>query len=413
MNYYSINDEFCISSLSLEGFISASEADVTSSKKVIYFLTSHTDSNSFRRSYSVTHPDLLEIKKEDLDLLRIPKETVSGVPEWLLDKINQRKVCAVNINHLKWKDVLKSPKNSGFRINIAGMGDVGGILASGLRLLGGSTIDTLGLYDLKKENLLRWYYELSQINYPSLPELPEIKMLEDKDIFNCDMFVFCITAGVPPLTDKTADVRIVQLEKNKKIMEHYAYEARIRGFNGIFAVVSDPVDQLCRACFDYSNTDKKGNLDLLGIPAENIRGFGLGVMNARASFMADEMGISCYKTDGRAYGPHGNGLIIADSIKNYNHELSLELTEKTQNANIRVRETGFKPYIAPALSSGAISLLSVLKGDWNYSSTFIGGVFMGAKNRLLPSGTELERLDIPDKLFLRLQDTYSFLGKTL
>jgi hypothetical protein len=140
---------------------------------------------------------------------------------------------------------------------------------------------------------------------------------------------------------------------------------------------------------------------------EQIRGYGLGVMNARAVYYAKQSSSTIqYLEEGRVFGPHGEGLIVADSIINYNNELSIELTDKVKQANIEVRKTGFKPYIAPAHSSGSLSLISTIKGEWHYSSNFMGGVFMGAKNRLISSGIEIERLDIDEKLLKRLQETY-------
>ena len=70
-----------------------------------------------------------------------------------------------------------------------------------------------------------------------------------------------------------------------------------------------------------------------------------------------------------------------------------------------MRRLGFKPYVAPALSSGALSLLLCLRGEWHCSSTYLGGIFMGAHNRATSSGTELERLALPDALMARLRET--------
>ena len=36
---------------------------------------------------------------------------------------------------------------------------------------------------------------------------------------------------------------------------------------------------------------------------------------------------------------------------------SRELTDLVTTANLRIRELGFKPYVAPAISSGAMQLL--------------------------------------------------------
>ena len=63
-----------------------------------------------------------------------------------------------------------------------------------------------------------------------------------------------------------------------------------------------------------------------------------------------------------------------------------------------MREIGFKPYVAPALSSGALSLLLTLRGEWHCGSVFLDGVYMGVKNRYTPAGVETELLPrIPDR----------------
>lgn len=91
-----------------------------------------------------------------------------------------------------------------------------------------------------------------------------------------------------------------------------------------------------------------------------------------------------FLTEGRAFGPHGNDLVIANSIEHYDDALSKELTELTITANLKTRALGFKPYIAPALSSGTISLLLTLQGKWHYSSNYLGGVYLGAKQNNRP-----------------------------
>ncbi|MFA6983502.1 MAG: lactate dehydrogenase, partial [Sedimentibacter sp.] len=116
---------------------------------------------------------------------------------------------------------------------------------------------------------------------------------------------------------------------------------------------------------------------------------------------------SMYLHEGRAFGPHGKDLIIANSITDYDDELSMELTKNAVEANLEVRKTGFKPYIAPALSSGAISIVYTLEGKYHYSSNYLAGVYMGAKNRNLPSGLDIEKINMPDMLFERIKKTYN------
>ena len=67
--------------------------------------------------------------------------------------------------------------------------------------------------------------------------------------------------------------------------------------------------------------------------------------------------------------------------------------------------------MAPALSSGALSLLDCLRGQWHFSSTYLDGVFMGARNRLGALGIELERLPMPEDLLERIRETMEDLRK--
>ena len=72
-------------------------------------------------------------------------------------------------------------------------------------------------------------------------------------------------------------------------------------------------------------------------------------------------------------------------------------------ANLAVRELGFKPYVAPAMSSGAISLLLTLRGEWHYGLVFLGGVFLFFYSRMTGMGQQTECLPLPDALYARIQ----------
>ncbi len=362
----------------------------------IYFISSVTPYAS-RGLAILSHSSHL-YEKEGVELLNIgePKE---AIPTWLSNAISSKKVFALNPSYGK---SLELPKNK-WRVNIVGLGDVGGILASGLRLLGGDIIETLGLYDLDEAKTHRWVKECGQISSVN-GNYPRVTAVDKEELYNCDLLVFCVTLAIPPLGTENLDVRLVQFKGNAKIAASYAEEAAQKNYRGIFAVVSDPVDLLCSAALE-------GSLRGGGLLPEQIRGYGLGVMNARAQYYALlSSDLQHYAAEGRAFGPHGEGLIIADSIENYNEEKSLYLTEKAQKANLEIRKLGFKPYIAPALSSGALSLLDTMRGNWNYSSTFLGGVFFGCKNVLHCNAVELETHKLPDKLMARLKNTYNYLG---
>ena len=67
-----------------------------------------------------------------------------------------------------------------------------------------------------------------------------------------------------------------------------------------------------------------------------------------------------------------------------------------------MRAIGFKPFIAPAYSSGAISLILMMRGEWHCGSVFMGGIFMGVKNRYTEYGLETVILPLPDALYERI-----------
>lgn len=302
------------------------------------------------------------------------------------------------------------PRKEKYRVHILALGDVGSTLATGLRLMGGDVISTLGVCDLREGVSQRWEFELNQIVPPGENRFPPVEIVDIDHILDCDVFLFCASRFVPDAAVKSGDVRMAQYELNRPLAAGYGRMAREKGFRGMFCVVSDPVDQLCRAVLLASNQSEAGELDGKGLSANQVRGFGLGVMNARARYYAGrDPRFASYLTEGRAFGPHGEGLIIANSISHYDDKLSRELTEFTKRANLEMRSLGYKPYVAPALSSGALTLLACLRGEWQYSSVFMDGVFFGIRNRLTANGCEVERLAIPEALAERIYETVEML----
>lgn len=319
--------------------------------------------------------------------------------------IDQGMMRAVNRLHPDFETILaEKPQKTKKRVHVLAIGDVGSTLLTGLHLLGGDCISSIGICDISDKVTARWEFEENQIAYPwAYDALPEVDVVKPEDLFKCDVFVFVASKGIPPVGSGVKDVRMYQFENNSKIVAQYARQARTEHFKGLFAVVSDPVDPLAKTAWLESNKDENGVLDLKGLRPEQVQGFGLGVMNARAAYYAkrDER-FSQFLTEGRSFGPHGQDLVIADSIANYNDELSKELTQLTVTANLHMRAIGFKPFIAPAYSSGAISLILMMRGEWHCGSVFMGGIFMGVKNRYTEYGLETEILPLPDALYERI-----------
>ncbi len=419
MYYYNINGATLVSLIPLEGF--GPQTEPANSWRM--FANLPGDLVLGRGSFKVTHPGQLLAGHglEALDASRLPdfddgptSAMVNGetVPLELDENVRQAiedgRLTAVNTARPGWEALLHRACHSDKkRVNILAIGDVGSTLLTGLKLLGGGVISSIGICDLSDQITARWEFEMGQISLPwSYGAFPEVEVVSPEHLFDCDMFVFVASRGIPPVGSQVKDVRMAQFEANAGIVKHYAKMAREKGFQGLWCAVSDPVDPLAKTAYLESNKDENGNWDGKGLRPEQVQGFGLGVMNARAAYFAKrDPRLASFLTEGRSYGPHGTGLFIANSIDHYDEELSQELTRLTVTANLKMREIGFKPYVAPALSSGALSLLLTLRGEWHCGSVFLDGVYMGVKNRYTPAGIETELLPrIPDQLFDHIRE---------
>ena len=359
-----------------------------------------------RGSFRANHPGQLKEPHglSVLDASRLPRFEPE---EAALRALEEGRLTVVNRSRPGWERMLEPPKKGKKRVNILAIGDVGSTLLTGLKLLGGDVIGRIGICDLSEQITARWEFEMGQVSLPwDYGAFPEVEVVDAARLFDCDVLVFVASKGIPPVGSGVKDVRMAQFESNAAIVRHYARMAREKRFRGLWAAVSDPVDPLAKAAYLESNRDENGSWDGMGLLPEQVQGFGLGVMNARAAYYAKrDARFASFLADGRSFGPHGEGLWIANSLLRYDEALSAELTGLTVTANLKMRELGFKPYVAPALSSGALSLLLTLRGEWHCGSVFLDGVYMGCRNRLTDAGIETELLpSVPDALFAHIED---------
>ena len=295
------------------------------------------------------------------------------------------------------------------KVHLIGLGDVGQHAAAALKIAGADTVSRIGIYDTNQQLVSRLEIELSQILPPlGLTPSPSIVPLDPDSLFDCDILLFCATAFVPPVGEEAkGDVRMAQFEKNLLIIREYARQALAADYRGLFGVVSDPLDLLCAEAARF-------------LHPEQVQGFGLGVMYARAAYYAAKRAaadsrFSYFPESGRVFGPHGKGLVAVNSIspQHYDDTATEKLSNLTVGANISVRALGFKPYIAPGISSVGLTIPEVIRGNWNDSARYLNGVFFGARNRQTPSGTKWEKEPVPDELYYRLRDSYRALDKAL
>lgn len=297
------------------------------------------------------------------------------------------------------------PKPDCLTVTLAGLGDVGGTVLTALKLLG-REIGKIQIFDFNEAQCRRYAMELNQV----LPleqgqSQPVITVCREDQLFDCDLFLFTASRGVPPVGQEQVDVRMAQYEANRTMITAYAKLARAAHFMGLFCQISDPVDLLARAVYLESNRGEAGHFDWQGLLPEQVQGFGLGVMAARARYYAPDLGLDPERI--QVYGPHGAGLVAANLVnEGYDPEVSGELSRLTREANLRVRDLGFKPYIAPGISSAAVSILQLIRGQIHYGAVPLGQAYFGCRSCFTANGLEVFREPICPELMEKLEEAY-------
>ena len=294
MYYYKIGDKICCS---FNGNLSYEKAEMPHPGTPLTFLFER-EPGTGRDSFKVNSPLLLFQEAENVSWLSSRKLEVQAanknceLDEAVKAAITQDVMRAVNRLHPDFEAILaEKPQKTKKRVHVLAIGDVGSTLLTGLHLLGGDCISSIGICDISDKVTARWEFEENQIAYPwAYDALPEVDVVKPEDLFKCDVFVFVASKGIPPVGSGVKDVRMYQFENNSKIVAQYARQARTEHFKGLFAVVSDPVDPLAKTAWLESNKDENGILDLKGLRPEQVQGFGLGVMNARAAYYAKRDG---------------------------------------------------------------------------------------------------------------------------
>ena len=403
--YYKHLNNVVFSLESHRGFSNINEEIAQNHEGKIFFLGKLPLLKS-RMSFLITDPSMFYLTEETVDLLRLPKKD-TPIMSWIKNKIEKREVVFVNEEYPKWENVLNHAISNKWKVNIVSIGDIGRTLLIGLKLLGGESIESIGIFDKNDSNLSRWELEMNQIFPPfEYDSLPQVNIIKEKDLTDCDMLVFCATPGYS-LESPKEDMNVEQLSGNAQMINFYAQLLRNSNFKGIFAIMSSPTNLLCKKVFMESNRHPNGTIDYKGLAPEQIRGYGLAAFNNSALYFAKKNPkLNQYLSEGRAFGSQGKGLIIANSIANYDYLLSDRLTDLALTANMKVKELGYKPFIAQALSSGAQSIIATINGSYHYSSTFLGGAFMGSANRFVNQHIELERLDLPDELVAKIKQAF-------
>ena len=212
-----------------------------------------------RGSFKVNCPGQLRAPHglEVLDASRLPDFPLDAP---LSAALEEGMLTAVNTGRAGWEQVLSQRAGTEKkRVNILAIGDVGSTLLTGLKLLGGDVISSIGICDLSDQITARWEFEMGQISLPwDYGAFPEVEVISLEKLFDCDVFVFVASRGIPPVGSQVKDVRMAQFENNAAIVKQYARMARAADFQGLWCAVSDPVDPLAKTAYLESNRDENG-----------------------------------------------------------------------------------------------------------------------------------------------------------
>jgi L-lactate dehydrogenase len=175
------------------------------------------------------------------------------------------------------------------KVMIVGTGNVG--MSFGYALVHQRTsVNELILVDVNKEDAEGEAIDLRD-TLAVAPAYLKIRSGEYSDASDCDIIV--ITAGAP---QKPGESRMDLLRKNAAIFKDMIGQIMASGFNGIFIIVSNPMDVLTYLTWRYS-----------GLPPERVIGSGTVLDSARLRFrIAQRLHVHPQSIHAYQVGEHGD-----------------------------------------------------------------------------------------------------------
>lgn len=172
---------------------------------------------------------------------------------------------------------------------IVGTGNVGSSIAYAL-LNQRTPVKEIILTDLDREDAAGEVMDLSDALAVS-PSYLRLRAGDYSDASDCDICI--ITAGA---NQKPGESRTDLVQKNAEILQSIVNPIMESGFDGIFLVVSNPVDTLSFLTWNYSR-----------LPAERIIGSGTVLDSARLRFrLAEKLAVNPKSVHAYQVGEHGD-----------------------------------------------------------------------------------------------------------
>lgn len=175
------------------------------------------------------------------------------------------------------------------KVMIVGTGNVGASIAYSL-LTTSTPVSELILTDINKEDAEGEAMDLRDALAVS-PSFMKIRSGTYADAKGCDIIV--LTAGIP---QRPGETRMELLNNNAKVFKSIVTSIMRAGFDGIFLVVSNPMDVLTYLTWRYS-----------GLPTGRVIGSGTVLDSARLRYqIASRMNINPKSVHAYTIGEHGD-----------------------------------------------------------------------------------------------------------
>lgn len=205
------------------------------------------------------------------------------------------------------------------KIMIVGTGNVGSSIAYAL-LNQRTAVKEIILADIDNEDAKGEVMDLSDALAvaPSYLKLKAGDYDEAKDVDIC-----IITAGA---NQKPGETRTDLVKKNAEILKGIVKPIMATGFDGIFLIVSNPVDTLSFLTYKYS-----------GLPAERVIGSGTVLDSARLRYdLAQKLGVHPKSVHAYQVGEHGDSEFALWSLATVGGEKIEKLVSKTDRTQIEL-----------------------------------------------------------------------------
>ncbi len=182
-------------------------------------------------------------------------------------------------------------KDTTNKVMIVGTGNVG--MSIGFCMISGKTpVNELVLVDINTDDAEGEAMDLRNTLAVSANYVNIHSGSYEKDAKDCDIII--ITAGIPQA--KGGETRMELLQKNAKIIQEIVSPIMQTGFNGIFLIVSNPVDIMTYLVWKYS-----------GLSTEKIIGSGTVLDSARLRYkISERLNISPKSIHAYQIGEHGD-----------------------------------------------------------------------------------------------------------